>query len=106
MHRLVHRLTLVALLFAPFAAPAAGMAAPPTVAECVEMATTMTGHEVLAGELGQAKNCCIAVPPAIDPTLATFDAVDAIDHLAYLVAIQSLPIGVGPKTEDPPPRIA
>jgi len=106
MHRLLHLLALIALLFAPLAAPAATMAAPPTVAECVEMAMDKTKHDMPAGDHGQARDCCIAVPPAIDPPLTSLNAVAAIDHLAFVTAIQPFHLGSGPNAEDPPPRSA
>lgn len=105
-----HLLTLLALMVAPLAAPAAAMpmtgTATPTAAECTDIAMDMAGHEMPAGHHGQGKACCIAIPPAIDPPLAALDPSTAIEHLAFVAAIAPFRLGAGPKAEDPPPRIA
>lgn len=100
-------LSLTALMIAPLAVPAAAMAAEPTAVECTDLALEASGHEMPAGEdhdHGQA--CCIAVPPAIDPSLAAFEPPAMINHLAFVAPIQPFQLGAGPKAENPPPRIA
>ncbi len=99
-------LTLVALLFAPLAAPAATMAAVPATIECADMAMGGGGHDMPAADHGIGEACCIAVPPAIDPPLAALDAAVAPDHLAFIALTEPFRLGAGPHAEDPPPRIA
>ncbi len=106
MRLFLHLLAVVALLVAPLAAPAAAMAAKPSAAECKDMAMEMSGHDMPAGDHGQGKACCIAVPPAIDPPLTALDAVAAIEHLAFVAGIAPFHLGAGPNAEDPPPRPA
>lgn len=106
MRLFVHLLALIALLIAPLAAPAAAMASSPTTAECTDMAMDQPGHEMPAGDHGQGKACCIAVPPAIDPPLTALDPAIAVEHLGFVSAIEPFHLGAGPKAEDPPPRTA
>lgn len=106
MRLFLHLLALVALMVAPLAVPAAAMAAQPTTAECTDNAMEMAGHDMPAGDHGQGEACCMAVPPAIDPPLVAIDASAAIEHLAFVAAIEPFRLGAGPKTEDPPPRFA
>ena len=106
MRRFFHLLALMALLFAPLAAPAAAMTAKPTTAECTDMAMEMGGHEMPAGDHGQGEACCIAIPPAIDPPLSALIAIPAIGHLAFVADSAPFRLGAGPKAEDPPPRTA
>ncbi len=106
MRSILHLLALLALLVAPLAAPASAMAAKLSSAECTDMAMAMSGHQMPAGDHGQGKACCIAVPPAIDPPQTALDAVAGIEHLAFVPAIAPFLLGAGPKAEDPPPRPA
>ena len=85
MRFFLHLLTLLALLVAPLAAPAAAMpmtgTAAPRVTECTDIAMHMAGHEMPAGDHGQGKACCVAIPPAIDPPLTAFAAGDLLKEL-------------------------
>lgn len=106
MRPILQLLALLALLVAPLAVPAAAMASTQSAAECAEMAMEMSGHDMPAGDHGQGKACCIAVPPAIDPPLTALVAVAAIQHLAFVAGIAPFHLGSGPNAEDPPPRLA
>ena len=106
MPRLFQLLTLVALLFAPLAAPVAAMAAVPIAADCHDMAMGRGGHDMPAGDHDIGAACCVAIPPAIDPPLAALYVGSAPDHLAFIVLTEPFRLGAGPHTEDPPPRIA
>ena len=107
MRSFLHLLTLVALLFAPLAAPAAAMAAvAQSQVDCNDMDMAAPEHEMATGEHRSGEACCIAVPPAISPPLAALDAATPIEHLDFVAAIEPFRLGAGPKAEDPPPRIA
>lgn len=106
MRSFLHFLSLLALLVAPLAAPAAAATVEQVAGECTDMAMEMAGHEIPIGDHGQGKACCIAVPPAVDPPLTALDSVTALEHLAFVAAIEPFRLGAGPKAEDPPPRIA
>ncbi len=106
MLRLFPLLALIALLFAPLAAPMAAMAAVTTQADCGDMAMGGGGHEMPAADHNIGAACCIAVPPAIDPPLTTLDAAIALDHLAFIALTEPFRLGAGPRAEDPPPRNA
>lgn len=105
MRLFLHLLALIALLVAPLAAPAAAMTWRPAAAECSDM-TIDKGHATPAGDHGQGKACCIAVPPAVNLQIVALDASAAIEHLALVAAIMPFRLGAGPEAEDPPPRIA
>jgi hypothetical protein len=106
MRRLLQFLSLIALLVAPLAAPAAAMSAKAVAAECTDMGMEMAGHEMPAGDHGQGEACCIAIPPAIDPPLSALIAAPPIEHLAFVADNAPFHLGAGPKAEDPPPRSA
>ena len=106
MRIFLHLLTLLALLVAPLAAPAAAMSVRPTAGECSDMAMKNSGHEMPAGDHGLGQACCIAVPPAVNSQAVEIDAAAAIEHLAFIAAIEPFLLGAGPKAEDPPPRTA
>ena len=99
-------LTIVALLMAPLAVPAAAMAAAVGTVECADMAMSAPDHPMPAGEHEPGKPCCIAVPPAIDPPLTGLQVAVFTDHLAFVAGIEPFRLGAGPKAEDPPPRTA
>lgn len=107
MRHFFHVLTLVALLFAPLAAPAAALTA---VAQgdvkCVDMEMAAPDHQMPAGDHRSGEACCIAVPPAITPPLAALDVAASIDLLAFIAMTEPFRLGAGPMAEDPPPRIA
>ena len=109
MRSFLHLLTLVALLFAPLAAPAAAMEMAKVEqgkVECAEMEMAAPAHKMPANEHRNGEACCIAVPPAITPPLAALDADASIDHPSFVVKAEPFRLGAGPKAEDPPPRIA
>ena len=106
MRRFLQLLTLIALLAAPVAAPAAATVGKPVAAECADMAMEMDRHEMPTGDHVQGEACCIALPPAIDPPLSALIALPAIKHLAFLADRAAFRLGAGPKAEDPPPRTA
>ena len=106
MRRFLQLLTLMAMMFAPLAAPAAAMAPTPVAAECADMAMAMDGHEMPSTHHGQGEACCIAVPPAIDPPSAEVAAFAPLEHLAFVADDAPFRLGAGPKAEDPPPRTA
>ncbi len=102
MRRLLSFLALLSLLVAPLAAPAVAMTVLPVATDCAEM----SGHEMPASDHAAGKQCCIAVPPAIDPPVALIDTVTAPELLAFVALNEPFPLGAGPNAEDPPPRIA
>ena len=106
MRRFLQLLTLMAMMVAPVAAPAAAMAPTPVAAECADMAMAMDGHEMPAAHHGQGEACCIAVPTAIDPPSAEVAAFAPVEHLAFVADDAPFRLGAGPKAEDPPPRPA
>ena len=105
MRSLFKLLVLVALLFAPLAAPAA-MAAR-SAAECQDMG--MGGgvnHEMPAGDHSGSATCCLAVCSAIAMPSGAIDRSALVGHLAYQPLYESFRLGAGPSTDDPPPRRA
>ena len=89
MRRFLELLTLVALLFAPLATPAAAIAAAEqSKVDCADMEMAAAEHKMPAGEHRSGEACCIAVPAAINPPLAALDATPSTDHLAFVAAIE------------------
>lgn len=107
MRAFLHLLTLVALLFAPLAAPAAAMTmVQQTSVDCEEMEMAATKHQMPSGEHRNADQCCIAVPAAIALPAAALDRIVPLGHLPFVALAQPFRLGAGPQSEDPPPRHA
>lgn len=107
MRSFLHLLTLVALLFAPFAAPAAAMATvQQTSVDCEKMEMAATKHQMPSGEHRSGDRCCIAVPAAIASSATTIDPIVPLAHLPFVALIEPFRLGAGPQSEDPPPRRA
>ncbi len=106
MRRFFTLLALVAMMFAPLAAPAAAFASTPIAAECADMAMDMAGHDLPASHHGAGEACCIAVPPAIDPPTIALHSSIMVEHLPFVASIEPFRLGAGPEAEDPPPRAA
>ena len=105
MRYFLHLLTLVALLVAPLAAPAAAMAVvEQSKVDCADMEMAAAKHQMPSGEHRSGEGCCIAVPPAITPPLASLDVDASIDHISFVARTEPFRLGAGPQSEDPPPR--
>ena len=106
MRSFLHLLALVALLFAPLAAPAAAMAPAQSAAECQDMGMGSASHEMPMGKHSGGDTCCLAVCSAIATPPGAIDRSEPVGHLAYQLLRESFRLGSGPSTDDPPPRRA
>ena len=107
MHWLFRLFTLIALITAPLAAPAAAMASVRADSiECKSMDKDMSRHTMPAGHHRSGEACCVAVPVAIDPPLAALGIVPPLDHPIFVAIARPVHLGAAPKIEDPPPRPA
>ncbi|MEO5577631.1 MAG: hypothetical protein ABIR25_01085 [Sphingomicrobium sp.] len=106
MRSFLHLLTLVAVLFAPLAAPAAAMAPAQQAAECQDMGMGSANHEMPAGKHSGSATCCLAVCSVIAMPPGAIDRSEPVGHLAYQPLYESFRLGAGPSTDDPPPRRA
>jgi hypothetical protein len=105
MRRLLHWLTLVALLLAPLAAPAAA-AVRSARSDCHEMEMGKAHHEVPPAKHHARDSCCLAIPAAIDPPLTALEGTMPLGHLQFAASVTSFALGAGPSFEDPPPRFS
>ncbi|MEO6580430.1 MAG: hypothetical protein ABIN83_04695, partial [Sphingomicrobium sp.] len=97
MRRLLHLLTLVALLIAPLAAPAAAMAPAQSVAtDCKQMNTGSAMHHMPASHHRSGEACCIAVPPAVDPPLVALKPALPLEHPIFVAVAEAFRLGAGP----------
>jgi hypothetical protein len=106
MRSIVHWLSLLALLVAPLAAPAAASAPLRPSAECQMKAMGGSKHAMPRTKHHAGESCCLAIPPAIDPPHVAIEAIMPIGHLPFAGSIASLRLGAGPPFEDPPPRFS
>ena len=106
MRIFLHLLTLLALLVAPLAAPAAAMTPVPTSAECQDMPMAAPEHQMPAGKHSASDPCCLAVPCAIAVLSVAPESFDPVDHLSFQSLSQAFRLGAEPAVDDPPPRRA
>ncbi len=106
MRSFLHFLTLVALLFAPLAAPAVAMAPAPLAAACQDMGMGSTDHEMPAGTHDNGGSCCLAVCAAIAMPPVAANRVEPVGLLSFQSMSEAFRLGAGPSTDDPPPRRA
>ena len=106
MRSLLHLLALVALLFAPLAAPAAAMVSAQQAAECQEMDMAAPEHQMPAGKHSSTSPCCLAVPCAIGVLPVAIGGFEPLGHLPFQPVSEAFRLGAGPKADDPPPRRA
>ena len=106
MRSFLHLLTLVALLFAPLAAPAAAMAPAQQAAECQDMDLAAPEHQMPAGKHGSSDPCCLAVPSAIGVLPVALGLFEPVSHLSFQPLSDAFRLGAGPLADDPPPRRA
>ena len=106
MQWLLRILTLIALMVAPLAAPAAAMAPPKAATDCKVMDMGAAQHSMPAGHHRAGEACCIAVPLAIDSALVAIAVARLADHPTFVAKTEAFQLGAGLSTEDPPPRSA
>lgn len=106
MRSFLHLLTLVALLFAPLAAPAAAIAPAPQAAECQDMDTAAPDHPMPAGKHSGGSPCCLAISCAIGVLPVAIGGFEPVGHLAFQSLSEAFRLGAGPVADDPPPRRA
>ena len=106
MRPFLHLLTLVALLFAPLAAPAAVMGPAQQAAECQDMDMATPEHQMPAGNHGSSSPCCLAVPCAIGVLPVAIGWFEPLGHLPFQPVSEAFRLGAGPLADDPPPRRA
>ena len=106
MRSFLHLLTLVALLFAPLAAPAAAMAPAQQAVECQDLDMTTAEHRMPAGNHGSSDPCCLAVPCAIGVLPVAIEWSEPLGHLPFRPQSEAFRLGAGPLADDPPPRRA
>lgn len=99
-------LTLIALMVAPLAAPAAAMVPVKAATDCTAMDMGAAQHKMPAGHHSMGEPCCIAVPLAIDSPLVAIAVAPMVDHPAFVAKTEAFQLGAGPSAEDPPPRSA
>ena len=106
MRSFLHLLTLVALLFAPLAAPAAAMAPAQQAAKCQDMGMAAPEHQMPAGKHSSSSPCCLAVPCAIGVLPVSIGGFEPLGHLPFQPLTEAFRLGAGPMADDPPPRRA
>lgn len=105
MRLVLQLLTVVSLLFAPLAAPAAAMTVVKHAsAECRAMDHATAKFSKLASKHGSGNSCCLAIPSAIDTRPLLIDRIETVDHLRFLPLAEAFRLGAGPAAVDPPPR--
>ena len=108
MRIFLHLLTVLGLLVAPLAAPAAAMAMTPVSqsVECQEMDMAAPEHQMPAGKHSASDPCCLAVPCAVAVLSAATESFDPVAHLPFQPLSDAFQLGAGPAADDPPPRRA
>jgi hypothetical protein len=106
MRSIFHWLTLLALLLAPLAAPAAAMAPVRSTADCEKMEMGGAKHSAPMTRHHASESCCVAVPTAIGAPPAALEAITPLGHLPFASSSVVFRLGTGPLSEDPPPRLS
>ena len=105
MRLVLQLLTVVALLFAPLAAPAAAMTAVKYAsAECRAMDHATANSSKLASKHSSSNPCCLAMPSVIDTRPLSIDRIETVDHMPFQPLAEAFRLGAGPAAADPPPR--
>ena len=107
MQWLFRFLTLISLMVAPLAAPAAAkIPAVASAADCEKMDMSASDHRTPVGHHDADERCCVAVPAAINVVPPALSFTPPLDHPALIAVVEAFFLGAGPKADDPPPRTA